>query len=141
VSDSVFRCLSFRWSVAQGSLVCIVGNLRTYLSNSCRDEQNDKFLDCFFCKQLLRSLFDRYSLIDPTTRLNDRSDTLHTNKNLQNIPTDTSELPLFFLNLLVRRKQLLHATFDRHKLNLTHYTLLQSHLHTLYKQKLAKLSS
>ena len=38
--------------------------------------------------QLLRTLFDRYTIIHPTKRLHDPADTLYINKNQQNISSD-----------------------------------------------------
>ena len=62
-------------------------------------------------KQLLRSLFDRYNLLYPTTRPHDPFNTRHINNNLRNAAADAYRAPSPNANL-PQRKQLLHVSFD-----------------------------
>jgi len=55
-------------------------------------EQND-FSDFFGRKQLLRTVFDRYIVIDPIICSHDSFATLHINKNLRNAVDDAYKAP------------------------------------------------
>jgi len=44
-------------------------------------------------KKLLRTVFDRYNPINPTTRHHDPFSTLHTNNKQQNVASDAYEAP------------------------------------------------
>jgi len=64
-------------------------------------------------KQLLRTVFDRYDLINPTTHPHDPCATPHNNKQQRNSTPDSYGAPPR-IRETSQRKQLLHVIFDRY---------------------------
>ena len=100
-----------------GRVAC--GCIRKYDINasddcSLRDGEN-KNHENLSSKELLRTVFDRYLLINPSTHPHDPSTTLHNNKNQRNAAADAYRAPPRKQNS--RHKQLLHAAFVRYVLN------------------------
>ena len=73
-------------------------------------------------KQLLRTVFDRYVIINLSTHPHEHCATRHTNKNLRNAIADVYGAPP--QNATSQRKQLLHAVFDSYVLN---HSTIRSH--------------
>ena len=86
------------WCVTERFRTCAVGQMMAYRSNRSSTQFSFDFGNRRI--QLLRSLFDRYNLINPTIRPHDPFTTLYINKNLLNTAADEYRAPphsfLFF---------------------------------------------